>query len=171
MTCVFEVKEFDDPAARSSGGFSPCPPIREKIHTAAKPFKNYKSDCCALIFWNTNFYRNVKPPVVLSTAFGEYVRENRSPLGAEPSSYHFSGRAELRPDCNTRFSAIVVLAPYRLNLRASTLGSFGTSVSRSVSAQILTMPSPPRVTAFSAATFCRRRCPHQAKPCGSVTTH
>lgn len=114
-TCVFEVKEFDDPATKPSGGFSPCPPIREKIHTAAKQFKNYKDDCCALIFWNTNFYRNVMPQVVLSTAFGEWVRENRSPLGGEPSRYHFSGRAELRPDCNTRFSAIVVLTPYRLN--------------------------------------------------------
>jgi len=114
-TCVFEVKEFDDPATKPSGGFSPCPPIREKIRSAAKQFKNYRDDCCALVFWNTNFYRSVLPQVVLSASFGERVRENRSPLGAEPSSYHFSGRAELRPDCNTRFSAIVVLAPYRLN--------------------------------------------------------
>lgn len=114
-TCVFEVKEFDDPATKPSGGFSPCPPIREKINTASKQFKHYKNDCCALVFWNTNFYRSVLPQTVLSAAFGEYVRENRSPLGAEPSRYLFSGRAELRPDCNTRLSAIVVLAPYRLN--------------------------------------------------------
>ena len=113
--CVFEVKEFDDPNPEPSGGFSPCPPIREKIHTAAKQFKNYRDCCCALVFWNTSLYRTVLPQTVLSAAFGEYVRENRSPLGAEPSRYHFSGRAELRPDCNTRISAIVVLAPYRLN--------------------------------------------------------
>jgi len=115
MICVFEVKEFDDPDPKPSGGYSPCPPIREKIHTAAKQFKNYRDCCCALVFWNTNFYRTVLPQTVLSAAFGEYVRENHAPLGAEPSRYRFSGAAELRPDCNTRISAIVVLAPYRLN--------------------------------------------------------
>lgn len=114
-TCVFEVKEFNDPVPKPSGGYSPCPPIREKIHAAAKQFGNYTDCCCALLFWNTNFYRSVLPQTVLSAAFGEYVRENRAPLGAEPSRYHFSGRAELRPDCNTRISAIIVLAPYRLN--------------------------------------------------------
>jgi hypothetical protein len=114
-TCVFEVKEFDDPATKPSGGFSPCPPIREKINAASKQFQHYKNDCCALVFWNTNFYRNVMPEVVSSAAFGERVRVNRSSLGAEASRYRFSGRAELRPDCNTRISAIVVLAPYRLN--------------------------------------------------------
>lgn len=114
-TCVFEVKEFDDPDPKPSGGYSPCPAIREKIHAASKQFKNYKDCCCALVLWNTNFYRSVLPQTVLSAAFGEYLRENRSPLGAEPSRYRFSGAAELRPDCNTRISAIVVLAPYRLN--------------------------------------------------------
>ncbi len=39
----------------------------------------------------------------------------RSPLRADPESYRLSGRAELRSDCNTTFSAITVLAPYRLN--------------------------------------------------------
>jgi len=113
--CVFEVKEFDDPATKPSGGFSSCPAIREKINAASKQFKNYKNDCCALVLWNTNFYRSVLPQIVLSAAFGEIVREDPSPLGAEPSKYHFSGRAELGPNCNTRISAIVVLAPYRLN--------------------------------------------------------
>ena len=30
MICVFEVKEFDDPDPKPSGGYSPCPPIRAK---------------------------------------------------------------------------------------------------------------------------------------------
>jgi hypothetical protein len=115
IVCVFEVKEFDDPDPKPSGGHSPCPPIREKIHAAAKQFRTYKDCCCALVLWNTNFYRTVLPQTVLSAAFGEYIRENRAPLGAEPSRYRFSGAAELRPDCNTRISAIVVLGPYRLN--------------------------------------------------------
>jgi len=114
-TCLFEVKEFDDPAIVPSGGFSPCPPIREKIRKAAKQFKQHRNDCCALVLWNSNFHRSVQPQVVLSAAFGEYVRQTSSPLGAKPGNYHYSGRAELRPDCNTTFSAIAILAPYQLN--------------------------------------------------------
>ena len=114
-TCLFEVKEFDDPAIAPSGGFSPCPPIKAKIRAAAKQFKQHRSDCCILVLWSSNFHRSVQPHVVLSAAFGEYVRQTTNPLGAEPSSYHYSGRAELRPDCNTTFSAIAILAPYQLN--------------------------------------------------------
>jgi hypothetical protein len=55
------------------------------------------------------------PEVVLSAAFGEKIYMNRPPLGAQPTVYHFSGRAELRPDCNTRFSAIIALTTYELN--------------------------------------------------------
>ncbi len=115
MTCIFEVKEFDDPGTKPSGGFSPCPPIKQKIKSAAKQFKQYKDNCCALVLWNTSIYRSTLPPIVLSAAFGEYVCEERSPLGAEPSTYHFSGRSELRSNCNTTFSAIVILTSYRLN--------------------------------------------------------
>jgi hypothetical protein len=114
-TCLFEVKEFDDPAVAPSGGFSPCPPIKAKIRAAAKQFKQHRSDCCTLVLWSSNFHRSVQPQVVLSAAFGEYVRQTISPLGAEPNRYHYSGRAELRPDCNTTFSAIAILAPYELN--------------------------------------------------------
>jgi len=113
--CLFEVKEFDDPAIAPSGGFSPCPPIKAKIRAAAKQFKQHRNDCCTLVLWSSNFHRSVQPQVVLSAAFGEYVRQTTSPLGAEPSSYHYSGRAELRPDCNTTYSAIAILAPYQLN--------------------------------------------------------
>lgn len=115
MTCVFEVKEFDDPQTKPVGGFSPCPAFREKIRAASKKFKHYRSDSCALVLWSKSIYRATIPEVVLSAAFGEKIYMNRPPLGAQPSVYHFSGRAELRPDCNTRFSAIVVLATYELN--------------------------------------------------------
>lgn len=115
MTCMFEVKEFDDPRTKPVGGFSPLPAFREKIRAASRKFKNYRDDCCALVLWSKSIYRATIPEVVLSAAFGEKVYMNRPPLGAEPSVYHFSGRAELRSDCNTTFSAIVVLATYELN--------------------------------------------------------
>ena len=91
------------------------PPIKAKIRAAAKQFKQHRDDCCILVLWSSNFHRSVQPQVVLSAAFGEYVRQTTSPLGAEPNRYHYSGRAELRPDCNTTFSAIAILAPYQLN--------------------------------------------------------
>jgi hypothetical protein len=115
MTCAFEVKEFADPEIKPTGGFSPCPPIREKILAASKKFKHYRDSCCALVLWNTSIFRSTIPEIVLSAAFGEKVCENRTPLGVEPSVYYFFGRSELRPNCNTRFSAIVILAPYQLN--------------------------------------------------------
>ena len=113
--CLFEVKEFDEPAIKPTGGFSPCPPIRKKIRKAAEKFKQHRDDCCSLVLWNSNFHRSVQPEAVLSAAFGDYVRQADSAFGAEPSRYRCSGRAELRPDCNTTFSAIAILAPYQLN--------------------------------------------------------
>lgn len=115
MTCVFEVKEFAEPQTKPVGGYSPCPPIRKKIQAASKKFKDYRNNCCALVLWNTSIYRSAIPEVVLAAAFGEKIYINREPLGAQPSIYRLLGRAELRPDCNTSFSAIVTLAPYRLN--------------------------------------------------------
>lgn len=113
--CLFEVKEFDEPAIKPTGGFSPCPPIKKKIRKAAEKFKQHRGDSCGLVLWNRNFHRSVQPTAVLSAAFGEYFREKRSPLGTEPSSCKFSGKAELRLDCNATFSAIAILAHYQLN--------------------------------------------------------
>jgi hypothetical protein len=67
------------------------------------------------VLWNSNFHRSVQLQAALSAAFGEYIRQTSSPLGIEPSRYLCSGRAELRPDCNTRLSAIAILVPYQLN--------------------------------------------------------
>jgi hypothetical protein len=49
---LFEVKEFDEPAVKPSGGFSACPAIQEKIRQAKKQFKPFK-DCCTLVLWNS----------------------------------------------------------------------------------------------------------------------
>jgi hypothetical protein len=54
--CLFEVKEFDEPAIKPSGGFSPCPPIKQKIRQAAKQFKQHRNDSRTLVLWNNNFY-------------------------------------------------------------------------------------------------------------------
>lgn len=117
--CVFEVKEFDDPAIKPAGPFSACPAIREKIRQARKQLKPFKHYCCSVVLWNSkSIYRSVWLDAVGSAAFGEYVRldpETSQSLGAEPPRYQFSGSAELTSKHNTTISAIVILNPYRLN--------------------------------------------------------
>ena len=119
ISCLFEVKEFGNPAVQPSGGFSPCPPIREKIRQARKQFGQFKDDCCALVLWNSkSIFRTVLLDAVASAAFGEYVHMNASAsanLRAAPPRYQFFGPAALTPKHNTTVSAIVILNPYRLN--------------------------------------------------------
>lgn len=118
-TCLFEVKEFDDPAIKPTGGFSACPAIREKISQARKQFKAYREHSCNLVLWNSkSIYRSVLPDAVASAAFGKFVRMealSRTKLRAEAPSYQFFGPAELTSTHNTTISAIVILCPYRLN--------------------------------------------------------
>jgi hypothetical protein len=117
--CLFEVKEFDEPDVKPSGGFSACPAVREKIRQARKQFKSFKDCCCALVLWNSkSIYRSVLLEAVASAAFGEYVHFDAAASGnlrAEPCSYQFSGSAGLTPKHNTTISAIAILNPYRLN--------------------------------------------------------
>ncbi|MBZ5700451.1 MAG: hypothetical protein LAN84_01240 [Acidobacteriia bacterium] len=119
LTCVFEIKEFEDPAIKPVGGFSPCPAIQEKITQARKQFKGYREKCCVLVLWNSkSIYRSVLPDVVASAAFGQYVvtdANSAANLRADPPKYQFSGPAELSPTHNTTISAIAILSPYRLN--------------------------------------------------------
>lgn len=118
-TCLFEIKEFDDPLKKPTGGFSPCPPIREKITQARKQFKRYRNHRCVLVLWNSkSVYRSALPDAVASAAFGEFIRMDRPAtenLRSEPQTYQFFGSAELTPTHNTTISAIAILTPYRLN--------------------------------------------------------
>lgn len=117
--CLFEVKEFDDPLKKPTGGFSPCPAIREKITQARKQFKRYRNHCCVLVLWNSkSVYRSALPDAVASAAFGEFILMDRlaaANLRSEPQSFQFMGSAELTPSHNTTISAIAILTPYRLN--------------------------------------------------------
>lgn len=117
--CLFEIKEFDNPITKPTGGFSPCPAIREKITQARKQFKRYRDHCCVLVLWNSkSVYRSALPDAVASAAFGEFVLMDRlatANLCSEPQSYKFLGSAELTPTHNTTISAIAILTPYRLN--------------------------------------------------------
>jgi hypothetical protein len=119
MACLFEVKEFDEPAVQPSGGFSPCPAIQKKIRRARKQFKHFKDDCCAVVLWNSkSIYRSLLLDAVAPAALGEYVRRDATASSnrhAEPPRYQFSGSAALTPKHNTTISAITILAPYRLN--------------------------------------------------------
>ena len=118
-TCLFEIKEFEDPAIKPSTGFSPCPAIQEKLTQARKQFRFWRQHCCALVLWNSkSIYRSVFTDAVGSAAFGKYVLTDSGPptnLRADPPRYRFSGPAELRPNVNSTISAIVILGPYRLN--------------------------------------------------------
>ena len=117
--CLFEIKEFDDPLRKPTGGFSPCPAIREKITQARKQFKRYRNHCCVLVLWNSkSVYRSALPDAVASAAFGEFILMDclaTANLRSEPQTYQFIGSAELTPTHNTTISAIVTLTPYRLN--------------------------------------------------------
>jgi hypothetical protein len=117
---------------------------------------------------NRTYFNKVNDVVIFLSAQGIHrlLKKCEYPKFAEKPVVFYDS-AQVGSPYSVLRAAVELSTP----IRASTLGSFGMSVSRSVSAQILTMPSPPRVTAFSAATFCRRRCPHHAKLCGSVTTH
>ncbi|MGB9067653.1 MAG: hypothetical protein WCC21_03705 [Candidatus Acidiferrales bacterium] len=117
--CFFEVKEFSDPATKPVGAFSSCPAIQEKLTQARKQFRDYRNYCCAVVLWNSkSIYRTLLLDTVASGAFGKYVTVDADPaqdLGANPPRFRYSGPAELSENENTTISAIVILAPYRLN--------------------------------------------------------
>lgn len=113
-TCVFEVKEFEDPAIwkRSSGPIAP--PIRKKISRAAEKFQKYRDCCCSPVLWTKSIYRPLRPEFVLSAAFGA-VDGKPEPLSDKVPVYLFSGSALLNATTNRTISAIVILHSYVLN--------------------------------------------------------
>jgi hypothetical protein len=118
MTCLFEVKEFSDPATMPSGGFSPLGPIRSKIRKAGRKFNRNQHQCCAAVLWNRrNILRSLQIDSVASAALGERILRTTSAadLGADPPRYQFSGTPLLTPDRYNVLSAIVILTAYRLN--------------------------------------------------------
>ena len=118
--CLFEVKEFDDPATEPIGGFDPRSAVREKIHQARKKFGEYKDHPCAVVLWNSkSVLRDLSLRAVLSAAFGRYVELGDSfqgDVGDEPLTYALNGgEAALGPNSNTTVSAIIILSHYQLD--------------------------------------------------------
>jgi hypothetical protein len=117
--CIFEVKEFDEPETKPVGGYSPLPPIRDRINRAREKFTEYRKYCCGVVLWGSkSIYRTAHQSVVFPAAFGEGVNtepEDFVDAGAEPQSFRFVGKAALTPKQNTSVSAIAILAEYRLN--------------------------------------------------------
>ena len=118
-TCVFEVKEFDDPRNPPVDGFDPCPPVREKIHCSRRKFGEYKSHPCAVVLWSSkSIFRDLGLGAVLSAAFGRYID-----LGgsfdcdrAKPLRFKLhGGEAALTQWANTTISAIIILTRYQLD--------------------------------------------------------
>ncbi len=69
-----EVKELVAPAVKPTAGFSPCPPIKEKINGARRQFREFGTDCCVLVLHScVSIYRGTGIPEVLSAAFGKYL--------------------------------------------------------------------------------------------------
>lgn len=119
--CWFEVKEFNDPKPKPTTGFSPCPPIAEKISKASKQFREYRNDCCVLVLHNClSVYRSTEVRTVLSAAFGKYVELERNTgqlLHEDSPRFRFRGPARLSPKRNTSISAILILEHYELQGR------------------------------------------------------
>jgi len=117
--CIFEVKEFDGPETKPTGGYSPLPPIRDRINRAREKFADYRDCCCGVVLWGSkSIYRTAHQSVVFPAAFGEGVYaepEDSIDAGAEAQSFRFIGKAALTPKQNTTISGIVILAKYRLN--------------------------------------------------------
>jgi hypothetical protein len=118
--CLFEVKEFGDPATEPVRGFDPRPAVREKIHQARKKFGEYKDHPCAVVLWNSkSVLRDLSLRAVLCAAFGRYVDLGHSfqgDVGDEPLTYAFDGgEAALGPNSNTTISAIIILSHYQLD--------------------------------------------------------
>jgi hypothetical protein len=118
--CLFEVKEFDDPATEPIGGFDPRPPVQKKIRRAREKFGRYKDHPCAVVLWNSkSISRALSLPAVLSAAFGQYVDLGdafQGDVGDEPLTYAFDGgESALGPNSNTTISAIVILSRYQVD--------------------------------------------------------
>lgn len=121
LLCWLEVKEFNDPDVKPTSGFSPCPPIADRINKACKQFHEYKDDCCALVLHNCrSIYRSTQVSAVLSAAFGEFIvmEQTVSELAhQDPPRFTFRGRSRLNCSLNTTVSAIVILEHYELQER------------------------------------------------------
>lgn len=118
ITCLFEVKQFNDSVTMPLGGFSPVGPIRSKIGKAGRKFNRSQDQCCAAILWNSrNILRSLQIDSVASAALGDRIFRTTSSadLGANPPRYQFSGTPLLTPHRYRILSAIVILTTYRLN--------------------------------------------------------
>jgi hypothetical protein len=118
-TCVFEVKEFDEPQVRPVGGYDPLPPIRHKIKRAAEKFSQYRDPRCGVVLRGSkSIVRTAHQSVVFPAAFGRCVNTEPDVYidpGPEPRCFHFSGVAALTADQNRTVSAVIILAEYELN--------------------------------------------------------
>lgn len=117
----FEVKEFGYRESTPVGAYDPLPPVREKIEAARKQFREYKTDCCAVVLHACgSAFRSFHPPFVMSAAFGQFVNiESGSGtiFPDRPLRLRFSGRSILRKDLNTTISAVIILQHFQVEER------------------------------------------------------
>lgn len=106
---IAEVKEFGRSRKLRQSGYCSVPFVRAKIKACWKQFEQYGDRSCCLMLYNegstTAF---LQPELILCAMFGEYFQR----LGS--ASYRFSGIAAIRPDRNTRVSAVAAFLPLRV---------------------------------------------------------
>ena len=128
--CIVEVKQIEDADPRPMGGHNPDRPIRAKIRSARRQFREYKDLPCSLAVYSESIFGPSDPSVLLSAAFGpgfQQVGRDYGRIDPKPSFYRFCKKSELpqdrhfladallSPAANTTFSALIMLMRYELS--------------------------------------------------------
>jgi hypothetical protein len=134
MEILFELKQFDQTAADFhfvGGAFDPYGPVREKIESARKKFKDLERFCCCLVLYN-----NDKPlvelgwqyiygamlgnlgftiPVNTETGMGDESQTQRTFLGGGKMYRYLDGHPKEAQ--NRTISAVLVLRQYMVGAK------------------------------------------------------
>ena len=85
-------------------GYCPVPFVREKIKASRKQFERYRDHACCVVLYNQSSFTVVlQPELVLCAMFGELYET------VDENVFRFFGVSEMRPEENTRISAVVAL--------------------------------------------------------------
>lgn len=105
-----EVKEFGRSGKMRTEGYCPVPFVREKIKASRKQFERYRDHACCVVLYNQSSFTVVlQPELVLCAMFGELYET------VDENVFRFFGVSEMRPEENTRISAVVALLPLRVH--------------------------------------------------------
>jgi hypothetical protein len=105
-----EVKEFGRSGKMRTEGYCPVPFVREKIKASRKKFERHRDYACCVVLYNeASFTVFLQPELVLCAMFGELCET------VDRNVFRFFGVSEMRPDKNTRVSAVAALLPLQVH--------------------------------------------------------